>query len=393
MTSDSSQAADDQRDPAYRVSGRRIYSIGALQERIEAAFVSETRPEALLGISNDTARRDLIREVADYVLAVESIRLARPDYLALIDSIHAILFRFGPLDPYLSDETVTEITIDGPERVHVRHNADDLEAVPEHFLDSEQLARIVARLLATVGTTYGPEAPFVEVGLTFGARPARLSVTAPPISVELQAEIRLHPSRPLTLADLVARAVLPPAAADYLQAAIADQRGIMLAGEPGAGKTTLIQALLFSLPPRSAIIERAAELRFPAENDFDSHTGSDFAAEIDSALAKAPPRLVIDEIRSDESTALWPALTATAKPALLWAFRGSTNPLRLRTAFNMTIRRAHPTLEQDAITDALLTRLPIAALVARQNGALRLVTLGEWRRTADGSVTLQSVLQ
>jgi hypothetical protein len=123
-----------------------------------------------------------------------------------------------------------------------------------------------------------------------------------------------------------------------------------------------------------------------------NRTGADFAAEIDSALAQSPPWLVIDEIRSDESTALWPALIAESGPALLWAFRGSTNPLRLRTAFSMTVRRAHPTLEQEAIIAALLARLPIAALLARQNGKLRLVTLGEWRRTADGSVSLQSVL-
>jgi len=364
----SSQAADDPRDPAYRVSGRRIYSIGALQERIEMAFVSETRPEMLLGITDDTTRRALIREVADYVLGVESIRLVRPDYLALIESLHAILFRFGPLDPYLSDETVTEITIDGPERVHVRRGAGDLEAVPEHFLDTEQLARIVARLLATVSTNSGPENPFVEVGLSFGTRTARLGITAPPISVELQAEIRLHPSQPPTLADLVEWQMMPAAAADHLQKAIADGWGIMVAGEAGAGKTTLIQALMPLLPSHSAIVERDAELRFPPAVTFDSYVGGDFADRIDMALAQSPRRLVVDEIRSDESTSLWPALIEEPKPALLWAFRGSTNPLRLRTAFSMTIRRAHPTLEQEAITEALLTRLPLAALLARQNG-------------------------
>jgi len=52
----------------YRTYGRRTFSIAALLERIEAAFTAELRPETLLGATDDVTRRELIREVADYVL-------------------------------------------------------------------------------------------------------------------------------------------------------------------------------------------------------------------------------------------------------------------------------------------------------------------------------------
>src|SRR5260221_13790719 len=91
----------------------------------------------------------------------------------------------------------------------------------------------------------------------------------------------------------------------------------------------------------------------PAESD----SGPiDFATQIESALEQKPAWLVLDELRFDESTAMWHAITSDHKPHCLWVFRGATEALRLRTAFGMSVRRGKPGIDQSYINGPVLGR-------------------------------------
>src|SRR5712691_2098556 len=103
-----SHAEDDDQDkspvehlPQF-LSGNRQVSLAALREKIETQFIAETetRPDLLIE-ADEAARRNLIREVVDYVLAVESITLSRAERLSILGIIWQDLFELGPLAPYL----------------------------------------------------------------------------------------------------------------------------------------------------------------------------------------------------------------------------------------------------------------------------------------------------
>jgi hypothetical protein len=160
-----------------------------------------------------------------------------------------------------------------------------------------------------------------------------------------------------------------------LQAIVASGHGLMIVGDVGTGKTTLLEALLEVLPSSVIVVERAHELRIP---DAMSHLAStDFAAQIETAVEKSPDWLVLDEVRFDEAQAMWHALTTIRH--CLWVFRGATDPLRLRAAFSMSVRRAVPGIEQELIHSALLDRLPFVALMARRDQKLTLLSINEWQ--------------
>jgi len=88
---------------------------------------------------------------------------------------------------------------------------------------------------------------------------------------------------------------------------------------------------------------------------------------------------------------MWEALTASAgHPGIVrcvWAFRGATEPLRLRTAFGMSVRRAVPGIEQEAIHSALMDKLPFVVLMGkstsnlpdRSDRILKVLRIGEWQ--------------
>jgi len=157
-------------------------------------------------------------------------------------------------------------------------------------------------------------------------------------------------------------------------------------GDVGLGKTTLASALIQTLPAGAAIIaaERAAELhllpgvlRRAANAPTPSGPGG-FGSQIQAALDESPDWLIVDEIRGDESAAVWDALTREAAPHYLWVFRGDPHPDRLRSALGMAIRREFHAVEQGAIHRALARHLPFVAAIKRVEGAPRLGQIAEW---------------
>src|SRR5258708_15140727 len=164
-----------------------------------------------------------------------------------------------------------------------------------------------------------------------GKRRARVTIIAPPLSPLLHVNIRLHAAKAVTLKKCVDAGLLDVQAAAMLRAILAAGHGLMLVGDVGTGKTTLLEALLPLLPEESIVVERAKELHVPASMSrlaaipAESDTAPiDFAAQIESALEQKPASLALDELRFDETTAMWHAITSDHKPHCLWVFRGAT---------------------------------------------------------------------
>lgn len=370
---------DSTPSPAFLPGGGRITQ-GGLREKIEAQFAAENEDRFDLYAAAESAQRDALREVIEYVLATDSITLGRSERVRLLDDLHRDLFQYGPLTDLIADEGVSEIAIRTATDVFVRRGADDPRHAPDaSFRDTLHLERLITRLLRPTGYDFRRDS-LIEAGVRLGSRPARLNVLGLPLSPVLQVTLRLHPSVPPSLADLIAAGMLDTAAAALLRTILASGYGLMIAGEVGTGKTTLLNALLVELSPTStAVVERAAELRPPPRaRAFTATPETSFPAQLLTALDAGDSWLVLDEVRFDESAEMWAAITADRKPRLLWVFRGSTDAVRLRTAFSMAVRRTRQGIGQEFIVSGLLDRLPFVAFVARRDKALRLLRIGEW---------------
>ncbi len=373
-------------EPMPDLLSARGVSLAGVLERVTEQFAAETeaRPDILLESDAAECRRILV-EIVEYVLTVEGIRLSREDRLRVIEAAYNDLFLLGVLHPLLTDPSVNEIEIAAYDRIYARRGAEKT-LIDLRFEDGSQLERVLRRALLASGVAlYGGEA-LIEVGGRLAERPSRLTITTPPISQTLQASIRLHAVQPLSLDDLVGMALLSAEHAADLKRLINERRGIMLAGDVDSGKTTLLQALLPLVAEqdgRHAAAQRAAELSLP--EGILTAEGGTFAAQLSAArqqVGESGGWLIADEIRFDESEAMWDALASglgDRAPRLLWAFRAATDPLRLRTAFGMAVRRAVPSIDQAVIHSGLLDRLPIVVLMARRSGRPQVVRLAVWR--------------
>jgi pilus assembly protein CpaF len=387
--------------------GERHYTLASLRERIEDQFHEETsgRPDILGELDTREKRIEAVTEAADYVLATEYVNLPAREKHQIIEEAVANIFYFGPLDDYLRDPTITEMTFEGPFDAHVRSGFSEPKKLASPFDDVKHLERIVTAMIAPSGAALSDEQPFLEVGLTLHQRRVRLSIIAPPISVLYSMQLRLHPVNAFTLHDLIP-GMIPQPAADLMLDSLQSGRGMIVTGEVGVAKTTLITALLNALPQKTGIVvvERAAEMalsdgitRLAAipRSPFDESVERDFAAQVGEAIQHHnPTMLVLDEVRGDESEGLWEALSAQSITQTVIAFRGSSNPGRLLSALGMAIRKRQFGLESETINAAILQKMPLVAALHRfgPDAPPRLSLLGQWVAADDGSLTLQPLV-
>jgi pilus assembly protein CpaF len=370
--------------------GQRRYSLASLREKIEEQFAQESAGRADIMQELDTREKRLkeIREVADYVLSHEHVVLPPEDKRQLIEEAVANLFYFGALDAYIRDPQTTEITIEGPFDISLRHGFNEMEKLEESPFESlPHLERTLGTVLASSGGILMSDNPYLELGLRLHERPVRISVITPPVSPAYSVQMRLHPAEPLPLESL---AFLPEGAAEMLRSILDGKRGLIVTGESGTGKTTLIAALLRG---RSAtVVERATEMALdegmkrlvPPPPKF-GDPAQDFGAQIREA--GRPATLVLDEIRGDESAAFWEALTTPEIRQVIVAFRGTSNPARLHSALSMAIRKHHFSLESAPINVALLEKLPfVAALTRPKDRPPHLSLIGHWKLGTSGLI-------
>ncbi len=372
--------------------GHRHYSLASLREKIEAQFREETegRPDILHELDTRPKRLAEVGQVADYVLATEHIQLPGEVRQTLIGQAVANLFYFGALDDYLLDPDITEVTIEGYYDVSVRQGFAPLQRVETPFENQVHLERDLHAVLATNGTLITADHPFIEVGLTLHDRSVRASLITPPVSPMYSVQLRLHSLLPYTLDDLTPR-LLPPPATEILHDILTRGKGLMVTGEAGAGKTTLLNALLPSLPGSGVLVERAAEIRppegfsrlvaIPPRVDAPA-TVHPFGDQIGAALEQQPDYLVLDEIRGDdEGPNLGAALLSEAVSAIVVAFRGTSNPQRLRSGFGMALLKGQVDLSAEQIDGALRDKLPYVVVLHKGGAGPYLTLIARWEGT------------
>jgi type IV secretory pathway ATPase VirB11/archaellum biosynthesis ATPase len=369
--------------------------MAALRERIEDEFHAEYGDDSpiLREADTSTARLKLVRDVVEYVIAVESINISSDEKARLIERLYADLFGYGPLDSLLMDARITTIAILGANHAAVRYGHGELTSIDPLFEDDFHLRRTLTRLLADARVRWHEELPIVETGLTVGQRPVSISVVAPPVATFINADIRLHPSSAPSLDDLVDDGWMTGETADLLRRLAVSKFGFAVVGDIEAGKTTLLNALLpyVPQPERTAVVERAFVLRTPAGMTrytalwgWDDQLPSSFGEQIGVALLAAdkPTCIVLDEVRSDEPETIAPLLELDDAPRQIWAVRGVPDAKRLQSAMGMLARRAAVGMGE-RLVHALYERLPFVVTVTQIQGRLRVFSVAEWQSRVD----------
>lgn len=384
---------EERRNPKILQSatGARI-SIEALVERMIEEFNIEhgTDSDAYLDAETRAQRMKLVSDVAKYIFAVESLQLMPNEQAQIIHRVYGEIYGYGPLDPLLSDERVTTISIEGVDKASVRYGpSEELTVLDSLFTDNFHLDDTVRRILRDARATYIEGMPFIEVGMDYDGRRVSFNIAFPPFTIETTVDIRVHPKQMPTLDDLVASDFMTEDATTFLRALIKSNHGFAVVGEPESGKTTLLSALTHELPnpDQTVTIERTGEFQ-PPENveqkvvkwGYGDEEPISFIEQVEHAIDQSPECIIIDEVLTDKAEAVKLPLSMENPPRQIWAFRGGSITKRLRSAMTMVAQRANPS-DPDGMAQAVYQRLPFIIITKRNRAKkkLELLEIAEWQ--------------
>ena len=216
---------------------------------------------------------------------------------------------FGPLEPLLNDETVTEIMTLDKDVTYIERSG-ELMLADCHFKDLDHMKRILNRIISPIGRKIDETTPTVDARLPAGYR---LNAVIPPIALTgVYITIRKFPSKVWKPEDLIRFGSAPKEIFDFLELCVKARKNIIVSGGTGSGKTTLLNVLSNCIPPEERIItiEDSAELKLQGK-----HILSEEARQPNSegkgavtirdlvkvALRQRPDRIVVGECRGGEA--------------------------------------------------------------------------------------------
>jgi len=219
------------------------------------------------------------------------------------------VFGFGPLEPLLKDDTISDILVNTANSIYVERRG-MLEKTSLTFQDNRHLLHIIDKIVSGVGRRVDESSPMVDARLPDGSR---VNAIIPPLAVDGPIlSIRRFGSNPLGAEDLLRFQALTQPMLDFLKGCVKARLNIVISGGTGSGKTTLLNTLSSFISERERIvtIEDSAELQLRQEHVVRLETrppnvegkGAIRQRElVINALRMRPDRVVLGEVRGEET--------------------------------------------------------------------------------------------
>ena len=276
-----------------------------LKTRVQNKLLAELDP------STDVTRTDEVRrtiqDLFEQILTEENIVLSRPERARLFEQIAAEILGFGPLQPLLEDETITEIMVNGAKNIYIERKG-KIHRVPVTFENNDHVLRIIDRIVAPLGRRIDEASPYVDARLPDGSR---VNAVISPISlVGPVLTIRKFARNPITVEQLVQFGSITQEALQFLKACVEARMNIVISGGTGSGKTTFLNIISGFIPgdERIVTIENAAELQLRQEHvvtlesrppNIEGRGEVTIRALVINALRMRPDRIIVGEIRDE----------------------------------------------------------------------------------------------
>jgi pilus assembly protein CpaF len=350
-----------------------------MKAKIHSQILQEIDLESLNKLQESVARTR-VGEAIRELLHRDRTPLALAERERMVTEIVDELFGLGPIEPLLADPTVSDILINGPDRVYVER-AGVLERTNLFFNDTQHLMRIIDRIVSRVGRRIDESSPLVDARLADGSR---VNAIIPPLALDgPTVSIRRFGGHKLSAQAYMDNGTMTKPMLDLLEACVKGKLNIMVSGGTGAGKTTLLNVLSSFLPDNERIvtIEDAAELRLKQQHVVRLETrppnieGKGAIRQrqlVINALRMRPDRIIVGEVRGEEAVDMLQAMNTGHEGSLTTIHANS--PRDALSRLETMIAMAELNLPDRAVRSQIASAINLIVQVSRLPDGSRKVT-------------------
>jgi pilus assembly protein CpaF len=334
------------------------------------------------------ARAEMVK-----VLASEDIPLAEDERQRLVDVIAADLLGYGPIQPLLSDDSVSEIMVNGTRSIYIEKDG-KLQVASINFSDEDSLRKVINRIVAPLGRRIDESSPMVDARLPDGSR---VCAVIPPLAVDGSSlTIRKFAAKKFTAEDLIEKGSATVESLYMIAACVHAKLNILVSGGTGSGKTTLLNVLSSFIPDGDRIItiEDVVELQMRQQHVVRMETrpgNSEGRGEISirdlvrTALRMRPDRIVVGECRGGEALDMLQAMN-TGHAGSLSTLHANT-PRDAMTRLETMVLMAGIEFPMQAIRQQISGAIDLVVQIGRlRDGSRRIVQICEIGRVVGDDI-------
>jgi pilus assembly protein CpaF len=380
--------------PANAIDNRAYQQ---LKHRIHSTLLDRVDLESMQRLTQDQIREELailIERLLDESMVVINDQERR----TLTRDIQHEVLGFGPLEPLLSDPTVSDILVNTSQHVYVERGG-CLELSDISFVDDAHLLKIIDKIVSRVGRRIDESSPMVDARLPDGSR---VNAIIPPLAIDGPIlSIRRFSADPLRLQNLVELASMTESMATILQALGRAKINILISGGTGSGKTTMLNAISGFIRDNERIvtIEDAAELQLQQPHvvrletrppNLEGRGEVTQRALVRNALRMRPDRIILGEVRGAEALDMLQAMNTGHEGSM--ATIHANTPRDALTRLENMISMAAASLPTKAMRQQISSAIGVVVQVARlTDGKRKLISVQEVTGMEGEIITMQEI--
>ncbi|WP_291632497.1 CpaF family protein [Clostridium sp.] len=307
---------------------------------------------------------------------------------------------FGPITALLSDKSVTEIMVNGPNHVYVERDG-KLVLTDAKFKNDNHVMHVIKKIVAPIGRRIDESSPMVDARLPNGSR---VNAIIPPLAIDGPSiTIRKFAEDPFKVEDLINFGTLSSKMAELLKYCVEARLNIVVSGGTGSGKTTTLNVLSSFIPESERIvtIEDAAELQLSQihvvrletrPSNIEGKGEVNIRDLVKNSLRMRPDRIIIGEVRSGETLDMLQAMNTGHDGSLTTGHANS--PRDMLSRLETMVLMSGMNLPIKAIRDQTASAIDLIIQQSRlMDGSRRITHITEVQGMEGDVITLQDIFR